>query len=279
MRREVRDKVVVITGAGGGIGGSLARAFTRKGAKTALLDLDRTRLETVAESLEPAEVLPLLCDVTDPAECARAIDAIIERWGGVDILVASAGISHRSVFRDTDLAVLHKVFDVNFFGAVHCTAAALESIVARRGAILAISSVAGFAPLVGRTGYAASKHALHGFFDSLRAELHGTEVDVTLACPSFVRTGMDSRILAGNGGSPQHPRQRIGKPSDPDEVARQLVRAIVRRKKLHVVSAVGKTSYWLSRLAPSLYERAMRRAQSREMGKASGTPSLGDSRG
>ncbi len=266
MRREVRDRVVVITGAGGGIGGSLARAFTNRGAKTALLDLDPTRLEAVAGSLRPAEVLPLLCDVTDPAACRRAIETVIETWGGVDILVANAGISHRSALRETDLAVIRRVVEVNLFGAIHCTVAALESITRRRGAILAISSVAGFAPLMGRTGYAASKHALHGFFDSLRAELHGTGVDITLACPSFVETGMDSRNLAGDGGTLQHAKQLIGKPSDPDDVARQLIRAVERRKRLLVVSSVARISFWLSRLAPTLYERVMRRAQARESG-------------
>ncbi len=272
MRREIRDQVVVITGAGGGIGGSLARVFAQKGAKTALLDLDPTRLETVAESLRPAQILPLLCDVTDPTECERAIETVIQTWGGVDILVANAGISHRSLLRETDLGVIRKVVEVNFFGAVHCTIATLESITRRRGAILAISSVAGFAPLVGRTGYAASKHALHGFFDSLRAELHGTGVDITLACPSFVDTGMDTRNLAGDGEPIRHAKQLIGKPSDPDKVARQLVGAIERRKRLQVVSWVSRISFWLSRLAPTFYERAMRRAQAKESG-GSDTPS------
>ncbi|MAG31675.1 MAG: short chain dehydrogenase [Deltaproteobacteria bacterium] len=276
--RELRGRAVVITGAAGGIGTCLAREFAVEGAKVALLDLDRGRLESVAGSLanfvdgsrRAPEVLSLVCDLTDPSACERSIGAVIAEWGGVDVLVNNAGISHRSLFRDTDLAVIHKVVAVNLFGTVHCTRAAIESIVERRGAIVAISSVAGFAPLVGRTAYSASKHALHGLCESLRAELHGSGVDVTMVCPGFVDTRMDTRVLAGDGGPPVRPKTVIGNPSDPEDVARQIVRAVARRRRLLVISAVGKMSLWLSRLAPALYERVMRRAQAVEMAADAG---------
>ena len=268
-KRELSGRTVVITGAAGGIGACLAREFAAEGAKVALLDLDPRRLESVAGSLAASvggsgrapKVLRLVCDLTDPAACERAIDAVVTEWGGVDVLVNNAGISHHSTFRDTDLAVIRKVVEVNLFGTVHCTRAAIETIVERRGAIVAISSVAGFAPLVGRTAYSASKHALHGLCESLRAELRGSGVDVTLVCPSFVDTAMDTRALAGDGGALARPKTVTGIPSDPEDVARRIVKAVARRRRLVVVSAVGKMSLWLSRLAPALYEWGMLRAQ------------------
>ncbi len=133
-----------------------------------------------------AQALALNCDVTDAASCADAIRSAVERFGGVDVLVNNAGITHRSAFATTDPAVLRRVMEVNFFGAMNLTHHALPHLLRSRGAIVAISSVAGFAPLIARTGYAASKHALHGFFESLRSEVRSQGVDVTLVCPSFI---------------------------------------------------------------------------------------------
>jgi short-subunit dehydrogenase len=105
--------------------------------------------------------------------------------------------------------------EVNFFGALHCTHAALEDLVARRGMVIAVSSVAGFAPLVARTGYAASKHALHGFFDSLRTEVEPLGVKVLLVCPSFIQTGIEKNALAGDGSPVRHPQFIVGGRSTP----------------------------------------------------------------
>jgi len=138
-------------------------------------------------------------DVADDADCVRAVGDCIARYGRLDVLVANAGISHRSAFASTDAAVIRRVMEVNFFGAVNCTRAALPHLRSVRGAIVAVSSVAGYSPLVARTGYAASKHALHGFYDSLRAELAEDGVDVTLVCPSFVATGIGRNALGGDG--------------------------------------------------------------------------------
>ena len=198
-RRAFADRVVVITGGAGGIGAALGHAFSRGGARVALLDRDRAGLDRVVAELPMGRAMGVPLDVCDEAACAAAMDEVCLAWGGIDVLVNNAGISHRSLFSDTDTSVLRRVMDVNFFGAVHCTAAALASIRARRGLIVAMSSVAGFAPLVGRTGYCASKHALHGFFDSLRTELRGDGVAVMMVCPSFIATQIDARALSGAG--------------------------------------------------------------------------------
>ncbi|MBW2234594.1 MAG: SDR family NAD(P)-dependent oxidoreductase, partial [Deltaproteobacteria bacterium] len=157
----MRDRSVVVTGAAGGIGAVLARRFAEEGARVALLDRDEAGARARAAELEAAgaHALALGCDVTAEEDCRAALAAVTERFGGVDVLVNNAGITHLGLFRDTDVEVLRRVMEVNFFGAVNCTKMALPSLLERRGRIVVLSSVAGFAPLASRTGYSASKHA------------------------------------------------------------------------------------------------------------------------
>jgi NAD(P)-dependent dehydrogenase (short-subunit alcohol dehydrogenase family) len=166
--RDYRGRTVLVTGAAGGLGSALCRAFGRQGARIAALDRDAQRLQALVAALraDGVEAMALACDITDEAECRAAIASV----GAIDVLVNNAGISARALLRDTAPDVIRRVMAVNFFGAVNATQAALESLVARRGQVVVISSIAGFSPLVGRTAYSASKHALHGFFDSLRSE-------------------------------------------------------------------------------------------------------------
>ena len=199
------------------------------------------------------------CDVTSLDDCSAAVGRVVAAWGGVDVLINNAGITHVSPFVETDVDVLRRVMDVNFFGAVDMTSVALPSLLERRGQIVVISSVAGFAPLALRTGYAASKHALHGCFESLRAELRGTGVGVTLVCPSFVRTGIADHALGARGGAPTHPRAETGVPADPTNVADAVFDATVHRKRLLLHSRTAKLSYLVSRVWPARYERMMAR--------------------
>jgi UDP-glucose 4-epimerase len=259
---------VVVTGAAGGIGRAVAARFAAAGDRVALLDVDAPALERTARELRAAgaDVTSHPCDVRDEAACRAAMRDVVEARGGIDVLVNNAGIAHRSLLAETDPAVVRRVMEVNFFGAVHCTTAALPSVVARRGTIVALSSVAGFAPLVGRTGYAASKHALHGFFDSLRAELAGSGTAVLLVCPSFVDTGIDAHALSGSGAPAGAVKVTVGRPASAGEVADAVFDAVARRQELLVLSPVGKASYWVSRLAPGVYARIMRARVGKEFG-------------
>jgi NAD(P)-dependent dehydrogenase (short-subunit alcohol dehydrogenase family) len=254
-------KNVVITGAAGGIGSALAHRFGRDGAHIALLDLDRPALETLASGLaeQRIEALPIECDVTSLEDCRAAIGRVIDARGGVDVLINNAGITHLSQFCDTDVKVIRRVMEVNFFGAVHCTKAALDSLMERRGHIAVLSSVAGFSPLATRCGYSASKHALHGMFDSMRPELRASGVRVTLVCPFFVQTDMGDRALGGDGGKPRMARTQTGTASDPAWLAEEIHRAVRSGRRLLVPSRGAKLSYLVSRLAPGIYERMMAR--------------------
>jgi len=256
---EMSGRNVVISGAGGGIGSALARRFARGGARVALLDRDLGAAALAAEDIERSggDALALDCDVTSVASCEGAMAEVRRRWGGIDVLVANAGITHLSLFRDTDVDVLRRVMEVNFFGAVQCTRAALDSLLERKGRIVVLSSVAGFAPLVARSGYAASKHALHGFFDTLRAELRREGVGVTLVCPFFVRTAIGDHALGGDGGAPRTARTETGRAMEPDLLAERIYRATRDGRALLLGSREARLSWWLSRLAPRLYERIM----------------------
>jgi NAD(P)-dependent dehydrogenase (short-subunit alcohol dehydrogenase family) len=252
---------VVITGAASGIGAALARRYAREGARLALLDVDRAGVEGVAVGLqaEGASVLPLRCDVTSLEECQTAFGTVCEEHGGVDVLVNNAGITHLSLFRETEVEVIRRVMEVNFFGSVNCTKAALESLLSRRGQIIVLSSVAGFAPLAKRTGYSSSKFALHGFFETLRGEHRADGLRVMMACPWFVDTAIGERALGGRGEPSRDPRHDAGRPEDPDAVADTIVEAALRDRRLVLVSGGAKLAWAVSRLAPTLYERLMLR--------------------
>ncbi len=131
--------------------------------------------------------------------------------------------------------------------------------------VIAVSSVAGFAPLIARTGYAASKHALHGFFDSLRAEVEPSGVKVLLVCPSFIQTGIEKNALAGDGGLARHPQSIVGGRATPEAMAERIFQAASREQRLLLPDRVSRLSWWVSRLAPRFYERLMVRKLGKEM--------------
>jgi len=256
----LRGKVAVVTGAAHGIGRALAAELAGRGARVALLDLDQGAVTAAAEAVG-GDAASWTCDVTDAARCEVVMGEIAARFNTVDILINNAGISHHSLADQTDVAVIRRVMEVNFFGAVNCTLAALGQLRSRRGIVVAVSSVAGFAPLVGRSAYAASKHALHGWFDTLRAEVADDGVAVLVACPSFVDTGIDSRALGGDGAPAAVKKAAVGRLATAEDIARAIVDGVERRRRQLVLTPVGKASFWLSRFAPPVYERLMRRRQ------------------
>ncbi len=266
-RRDFRGKVVLLSGAAGGIGRALASAFGDAGARLVLLDLNEVALRELSAELlaKGVDCGFEVCDVCDESACEAAARAAEDRYGGVDVVIANAGISHRSLFEATSPEVLRRVMDVNFFGAVNLVRACLHSVRVRRGQLIAISSVAGFAPLVGRTGYAASKHALHGFFDSLRSELAGTGVDVLVVCPAFTDTPLAQNALDGGGRAlGDAGREMAGGAMTPEHVAKSVLRAARNRRRLVPISPIAHASLWLSRLLPRAYERVMLAKQGAE---------------
>ncbi|MGI9247356.1 MAG: SDR family oxidoreductase [Steroidobacteraceae bacterium] len=268
MRRQLQDRVVIISGAGGGLGRALALRFASAGSRLALLDRDAAAVTSVAAELRAmgAQALALACDVTDEAACRSCVAATLERFGAIDVLVNNAGITHRSGFADTRTDVLRRVIEVNLFGALYLTHAALPDLRRSRGLIVVLSSVAGFTPLIARTGYAASKHALHGLFESLRTELEAEGVGVLMVCPSFIATGIDRNALGPTGDRAAHAQVTVGRRLQAEGVAERIVRAARRDRRLLLLGGTARASWWLSRLAPGLYAAIMARRLRDEMG-------------
>jgi NAD(P)-dependent dehydrogenase (short-subunit alcohol dehydrogenase family) len=262
-----KGKVVIVTGAASGIGAAICQRFAAKGAKIGLLDMDEAGVKVAADKLKDAgaDVVGIKCDVVNEAECTSAIGAVVELFGGVDLLVNNAGITQRSAFVDTEISVYRKVMDVNFYGSLNCTRAAIDSLIERKGSIIVIESLAGLTPLLGRTGYCASKHALHGFFTSLRSELRDSGVHIMLVCPGFVNTNLQTRALGGDGQVTVHPQSVVGKPTSAEKVAEAIYKGALHKRHLLVLTPVGKLAYWISRLAPVLYERLMARQVKEEL--------------
>ncbi|MGB5695023.1 MAG: SDR family oxidoreductase [Polyangiales bacterium] len=266
-RRDFRGRTVVITGGAGGIGRALGRRFGGAGAKIALLDLPSSPLKEAHDELESIgiESLSMPCDITDTEQVQTAMTTVRKTFGPIDVLINNAGIVHRSAFAETRSEVFRRVMEVNLFGALHCTQACMADLVARRGLIIAVSSIAGLAPLYGRSGYSASKHAMHGLFESLGAEVADQGVGVLMVCPSFVETGLEASTLGGDGRRVSRPRSKVGKLGSPDDVAGAVLKAAEAGRRRIVLTPVGKTSALLSRIAPGLYERLMIRSLRSEL--------------
>lgn len=256
----MKDKVIAVTGGASGIGAAICEKFGSEGSKVAVLDFDRQALARQEERLRAmgVDVLGVVCDVTSEKQCASAIRSVIKRFGGIDILVNNAGITQRSTFRHTALEVYRRVMEVNFFGSLNCTKPAIESLIARKGIIIVTTSLAGFAPLYGRTGYSASKHALHGFFHSLRSEMEHLGVHVMMLCPGFTATNLQTRALDGGGRLNTGDRATVGKEATPKSVAEEVYRGVLTRKRELVLTPVGKFMYYfVLRFMPAWYERQM----------------------
>ncbi|HDZ56185.1 MAG TPA: SDR family oxidoreductase [Pseudomonas xinjiangensis] len=254
------QKVVVITGGCAGIGRALALRFAQAGARIAILDVQDEPLVAFRQQLMDklnADVLAVHCDVADEHACEEAICQVIEHFGGVDVLINNAGITHRSVFADTDLAVFQRIMAVNYFGALHCTRHALPSLIERKGQIIVLSSLSGFAPLLYRSAYNASKHALHGLFETLRMEVREQGVNVMLVTPGFTATDIRKNALVANGSINHQTASPSLKVSSPTDVADDIYRGAVRRKRMLVLSNVNWRARWLARLFPRTFERWM----------------------
>ncbi len=258
-KQPFKEKVVVITGGASGIGLALAEKFAREGAFIALVDMDKAALEEREKEFAGRgyRAVGIACDVTCREMCESTVEKILDLFGHIDVLVNNAGITQRSLFTKTRVEVFQKVMAVNFFGALYCTKAAIDSIVKRRGMIIVNESIAGMAPLLGRTGYSASKHALHGLFTSLRCELRHTGTHVMIVCPGFIKTNLQTRALGGDGNITNVPQSRVGKQDTPESAAEIIYNGAVKRKNLLVLTVMGKIGYWVSRITPGIYERIM----------------------
>jgi dehydrogenase/reductase SDR family protein 7B len=257
-------KVVWITGASSGIGEALAYELARRGAKLVLSARREPLLERVRGQCERASehmIVPL--DLCDTERMPAAVAEVLERHGRIDILINTGGISQRSTVSETTLDVDRRIMDVNYLGTVAMTKAALPSMLARgRGQVVVISSLMGKIHTPMRSAYAASKHALHGFFGCLRAEVHDRGVHVCVICPGYVHTEITKHALTGDGSTFDQMGDAQSKAMSAEQFARRCADAIAQRVNDKMI---GGPEVWAARFAPllpRLYDYLVRRVKS-----------------
>lgn len=253
----LQDKIVLITGASSGIGRSTAFAAARRGAKVVLGARNTEKLSVVADECRRlnTEALAVEVDVSNEQSCRNLIQETINHFGRIDVLINNAGISMRALFLETDLLVLRKLMDTNFWGTVYCTKYALPYLLESKGSLVGISSIAGNKGLPARTGYSASKFAMQGFLEVLRIEHLHDGLHVLIACPGFTASNIRTTALAADGSpqgeSPRDEEKMMGS----DEVAEHLLKAIEKRKRSLVLTLQGKLTLGLNKFFPSWVDR------------------------
>ncbi len=254
----MKDKVVIITGASSGIGLATAQLFARKGNKVVLAARSHALLAKTAQDLQSSgyDVLTVVTDVTIEEDCKNLIAKTLDKYGQIDILINNAGISMRAIFNDVDISVLKRLFDVNFWGAVACTKYALPHLIRQHGSVVGVSSVAGFIGLPGRTGYSASKYALHGFLETLRIENLKNGLHVLIMCAGFTKSDIRKKALTANGTPQGFTPREEEKMMLPEEVALSIYKAVKRRRNYVILTLEGKMTALVKRIAPRFLEYA-----------------------
>jgi NAD(P)-dependent dehydrogenase (short-subunit alcohol dehydrogenase family) len=261
-----KDSVVLITGASSGIGREMARQLARQGARLVLAARRETELTAVAEECralgpQDLQVLVVPTDVSEPAQCEALVRQTVDRFGRIDMLVNNAGVTMWARFDEVkELSIFDKIIRTNYLGSVYCTYFALPYLKQTRGRIVAVSSLAGKNGVPTRSGYAASKHAMAGFFDSLRIELAGSGVSVTVIYPGFVATGVQARAFDVTGKPLGKNPVQVAKVMQTDECAAIILRAAARRQREEVMELRGKLGLWIKLVFPGLVDRIAARA-------------------
>jgi NAD(P)-dependent dehydrogenase (short-subunit alcohol dehydrogenase family) len=251
-------KSIIVTGASAGIGRRLAERLSEEGARVALAARSADALEEVAAECRRlgGEALAVPTDVTDPDACGALVQKTVDAFGGVDVLVNNAGISMWARFDQiTDLGLFERIMRINYLGSVYCTHHALPHLKRSKGLLVAVSSLTGKTGVPTRTAYAASKHAMQGFFDSLRVELRHTGVDVLVVSPGFVATDIRQRAL-GPDGEPlgESPHDEAHGNMSLDECVDITLNAMRKRRRDVVMTAKGKVGAWMKLVAPGLVD-------------------------
>lgn len=257
-------KVVWVTGASSGIGKASALEFARQGARVILSSRRKEALEAVASEAPAAwqpdlRVLPL--DLMDAEAMAGKAAEALAAFGQLDAVVHCGGISQRSLAQDTALEVDRRVMEVDYFGTVALTKAVLPTFLEQgAGQFIVVTSLMGLFSSPLRSGYCGAKHALHGFFESLRAEVHHAGIGITMVCPGFIRTDISLNAVVGDGSKQGTMDEKTGKGLTPEACAAQLVKAAHKGKAQVLIGRSELLGAYLKRFFPGLLRRIVRKA-------------------
>jgi short-subunit dehydrogenase len=245
------NKVVVITGGSDGIGKALVEQFLTLGAKVATCGRNADKLAHLVSENPGQELFTMQVDVANEGQCTHFIQAVQEKWGGVDVLINNAGISMRALVSEVSIETLKNVMDINFWGTVYTTKAALPAIQKANGVIVGVSSIAGYRGLPGRSGYSASKYALNGWLEALRTELFGSGTHVMWVCPGFTSSNIRNAALNKDAKAQGESPMDEGAMMSSEECARHIIEAIVKRKRTLVLTFTGKRTVFMNKYFPA----------------------------
>jgi len=259
---KFNNKTIWITGASSGIGRAMALAFSNQGANLILSARNEEKLNEVKKECQnpnKVEVLPL--DLANYKSFEERVRTAMTFFDGADILINSGGISQRALAKDTDLTVDRAIFETNYFGTIGLTKALLPHFIDKKnGQIVVISSVVGKIGTPLRTSYSGSKHALHGFFDSLRAELYDYNITITLICPGFVNTNVSMNALTGDGRKQNKLDNATANGLTPDHFAKIALKAISQKSQEIVIGGfMEKLAVYVKRFFPRVLSNLIRK--------------------
>lgn len=256
-------RVALITGASSGIGRALAIEAVKRGFAVGLMarsadglhETARACKEAIGEHSIESVILTTIGDVSIEADCKRFVEEVLSLWGKIDVLINNAGISMRGIFENTELSVLQRLMDTNFWGTVYCTKYALPTLLDTKGTVVGISSIAGFKGLPARTGYSASKFAMQGFLESLRCENLETGLHVLIACPGYTESNIRKTALDASGSQQNESPLKESKLMSAEAVAEATWNAIEKRRTYLILTLQGKMAVWINKWFPKLADR------------------------
>lgn len=256
------NKIVWITGASSGIGKALAIELSHQNAKLILSSRKKDGLELVKKECKNSNDVKIISlDLEDYTNLQPKVDEAISCFGNVDVLVNNGGISQRSLVKDTQISVDKRLMDINYLGTVALSKAILPYFIKnQKGQFVVTTSIVGKIGTPLRSSYAASKHALHGFFDSLRAENHQNNISVTLVCPGFVNTNVSKNALTGNGSPQQTMDTATANGIKPERFAKLMAKAIKNKKEeVYIAGAKEKLGVYAKRFYPKILSVMLRK--------------------
>jgi short-subunit dehydrogenase len=259
MKKVVfRDKVVVITGASAGIGLEMARQLATQGASLVLAAREPSLLEKAADDCRRlgTRAIAVPTDVSVRNQCRDLIECAVDAFGAVDMLINNAGISMHARFDElTDIDAAERLVNINYLGSVWCTYYALPFLKKSRGRIVAVSSLTGKNGVPTRSLYAATKHAMAGFFDSLRIELGADGVSVTVVYPGFVATDIAERAIGPDGGTLGSRPVIKSAVMSVEECAQQIIDAAASRRRELVMTLIARVGMLVKAFLPGLVDK------------------------
>jgi short-subunit dehydrogenase len=254
-----QNKVVVVTGGSEGIGKALVEKLLQNGARVATCARSYEKLYELQTAHAGRALHTFTADVSKEADCKNFIQSVIDTFGSIDILINNAGVSMRALFKDTELDTLRTLMDVNFWGTVYCTKYALNHIIANKGSIVGVSSIAGFRGLPGRTGYSASKFAVNGFLEALRTEVLDNGVNIMWVCPGFTTSNIRNVALDKNAKPQKENPMDEDKMMSAGECADYILEAVEKRKRTRVMTLLGQRTVFMNKFFPALTDKLVRK--------------------